>query len=236
MSVQLIVIAVLAAVTSPTAVAAVLLILNQPHPVRLLTGYVVGSFVMSMLIGFALVAGLAATTLFAPRRHEASPVLDIALGLLILLSAAWLRSPRSDDVRRRAAARRARRRAETRARRGDRPSRSAQVLTSGSVGLVAALGAAMHLPGLLYLAGLGEIAQTGTSRLHALVLLLFFNLVMLAPIELPLAGYVLAPARTRSAIGRMDTYIRTHRTEGLLVGSLLAGGYLLVIGIVELLS
>ncbi len=236
MSLQLIVLAVLAAITSPTAMAAVLVILNRPHPVRLLTGYVAGSFVMSMLIGLALVAGLAATSLFSPHRRQGAPALDIALGLLILVSVAWLRSPRSDGVRRRAAARHARRRAEKRGRRGDRPSRTTQVLAGGSVGVVAALGAAMHLPGLLYLAGLGEIAQREPSTASAFVLLLFFNLVMLAPIELPLVGYVLAPAQTQTTIARIDAYIRAHRTEGLVIGSLIAGGYLLVSGIVEMLT
>jgi Sap, sulfolipid-1-addressing protein len=232
---QLLALAVLAAVTSPTAIAAVLLILNRPRPVRLLAGYVAGSFVMSMLIGIAVVAGLAATTLLAPRR-AGLPVLDIAIGVLILVSAAWLRSPRSADVRSRASARRARRREQRQARRADRPSRAAQILASGSIGLITALGAAMHLPGLLYLAGLGTIAHANVSTAHAILLLLVFNVVMLTPIEIPLAGCLVAPDRTREALDRIDTFARDHRTEGFLLGSVLAAGYLIISGIAGLVA
>jgi MFS family permease len=233
---QLIPLAVLAAITSPTAIAAVLVILNRPHPRGLLVGYVVGSFAMSMLIGIAVVAGLAATSLLAPRHGASLPVLDIALGALILVSAAWLRSPRSAEVRRRAATRHARRRSERQARRGDRPSRAAEVLATGSVGLVTALGAAMHLPGLLYLAALGSIAHANLGTVHGIVVLVLFNLVMLIPIELPLFGYIVAPDRTRDAVERFDAYIRDHRTEGLLLGSMLAAGYLIASGIVGLVT
>jgi MFS family permease len=234
--VQLIPLAVLAAITSPTAVAAVLVILNRPHPRGLLTGYVVGSFAMSMLIGIVVVAGLAATSLLTPRHGASLPVLDIALGVLILISAAWLRSPRSAEARRRASMRHERRRAEKQARRADRPSRAAEVLASGSVGLVTALGAAMHLPGLLYLAALGTIAHASLSTVHGIVLLLLFNLVMLTPIELPLAGYIVAPEPTRDAIERVDAYIKVHRTEGILLGAILAAGYLIISGIVGLVA
>jgi MFS family permease len=233
---QLLPLAVLAAITSPTALAAVLVILNRPQPIRLLTGYVIGSFAMSMLIGLAIVGGLAASSLFAPHQRSSLPVLDIVLGVLILVSAVWLRSPRSAAVRRRTSLRHAQRQAERERRRAGRPSRASQVLTSGSLGLVTALGAAMHLPGLLYLAALANIAHAGLGTGRTVILLLLFNLVMLTPIELPLAGCLVAPARTRDTIQRFDAYIRAHRTEGLLAGSLVAAGYLIVSGIVGLAS
>ena len=94
----------------------------------------------------------------------------------------------------------------------------------------------MHLPGLLYLAGLGSIVHADLSPAHAVILLLLFNLVMLTPIEIPLVASLLAPDRTREAIERIDAYIRAHRTEGLLFGSYLAGGYLIVSGIVGLVT
>jgi Sap, sulfolipid-1-addressing protein len=232
--VQLIPLAVLAAITSPTAIAAVLVILNRPHPRRLLTGYVVGSFVMSVLIGIVVVVGLAATTLLAPRHRASLPVLDIAVGVLILVSAAWLHSPRSAEVRKRASIRHAQRRAERQARRGDRPTRTAQVLASGSIGLVTALGAAMHLPGLLYLAALGTIAHANLSTTHTLVVLVLFNLVMLAPVELPLAGSIVAPHATQDAVRRIDAYVKAHRNQGILLGSILAAGYLILAGLLTL--
>lgn len=233
---HLIPLAVLAAITSPTSIAAVLAILRRSRAVWVLASYLVGSFVASMLIGIAIVAGLGATELLAPRHGTALPVFDISIGLLILVSAVWLRSGRSAATRRRLSEARARRRATRHASTEDGPSRASRILNSGSIGLVAALGAAMHLPGLLYLAALGTIAQADPSTSHALVLLALFNIVMLAPIELPLLGAIFAPRRTQEAVGAVDAFIRRHWTEGLLIASVIAGGYLIVIGIVGLVG
>ena len=236
MAAQLIPLAILSAITSPTAMAAVLVILSRPGALRLLSAYVIGSFLTSVLVGIAIVGGLTATGLVAPSRHSATPILDISLGMLILLSAAWLRSERSAALRRRAAELRAQRKARKVATHGQKPSRSAQILSRGSVGLVAALGVAMHLPGLLYLAALGDIAHANVSTSHALLLIILFNIVMLAPIELPLLGYIAAPDQTNRAVGGMNSFITVHRREGLLFLSVLAGGYLVVSGVVGLLA
>jgi MFS family permease len=233
---RLIPLAVLSAITSPTAIAAVLVILSRPGAARLLSAYVIGSFFASVVVGIVIVGGLNATALVAPRHHAAAPVFNIGIGTLILASAAWLRSERSAALRRRAGERRAQRRAHKAAERGDRPSRSSQILSRGSVGLVTALGVAMHLPGLLYLAALGNIAHSDVSSARALVLIVLFNLVMLAPIELPLLGYISAPDSTERAVRSVNAFITRHRREGLLLLSVLAGGYLIVSGIVGLVG
>ena len=72
MALHLIPLAVLAAITSPTAIASVLAILRRPRAVWLLASYLAGTFVASMLVGLAIVAGLGATDLFAPRHGVAT--------------------------------------------------------------------------------------------------------------------------------------------------------------------
>jgi hypothetical protein len=233
---QLIPLAVLSAITSPTAMAAVLVILRRPRPVRLLSAYVIGSFITSVVVGIAVVAGLTATSLVTPSHGAGNPIFDISIGLLILISSAWLQSERSADLRRRAAERYAERRERRAARRGHEPSRSERVLSSGSPRLVAALGVMMHLPGLLYLAALAAITNANVSFLHGLVLIVLFNIVMLAPIELPLLGAIVAPDATERTVGRANSFIKAHTREGLLGLSVLAGGYLIVSGIVELVT
>jgi hypothetical protein len=89
---------------------------------------VLGSFAISMLVGTAIVLGLAATSLFASRNGPALPSVHVGIGVLILLSAVWLRSARSAALRERAAEARARRRAKKKASRGEKPSRSAEIL------------------------------------------------------------------------------------------------------------
>jgi len=196
---------------------------------------VIGSFITSVLFGIAVVVGLTATSLVAPSHHARYPAFDIAVGVLILVIAAWLRSERSAALRRRAAARRAQRRPHKTEHKNEQPSRSAQILSSGSIGLVAALGVAMHLPGLLYLAALGEIAYANTSSAHTLLVIVLFNLVMLAPIELPLIGYIAAPQRTERVVQRVNSFVQEHRAQGLQLLSALAGGYLIVIGALGLI-
>lgn len=236
MPVRLIPLAVLAAITSPTAIAAVLVILSRPHPVRLLSAYSIGSFLTSVLVGIAIVGGLTATSVVAPSKRAANPIFDIGIGVLILLSAAWLHSERSAALRRSAAERRTQRKTRRNAGKGEKPSRSSQILTGGSVGLVAALGVAMHLPGLLYLAALGDITHANVSTAHRLVLIVLFNIVMLAPIELPLLGYITAPQETKQRVQTINSFVQRHRAAGLLLLSAVAGGYLIVSGIVGLAS
>ena len=236
MPARLIPLAVLAAITSPTAIAAVLVILSRPRPVRLLSAYVTGSFLTSVVVGIVIVAGLTATSLVAASHHAGYPIFEISIGVLILLSAAWLHSERSAALRRRASERRARRKTQKARGQGAKPSRSSQILSTGSVGLVAAIGVAMHLPGLLYLSALAEITHANVSSGRALLLIVLFNIVMLAPIELPLLGYITAPQRTEQTVRTVNSLIQEHRAEGLLLLSALAGGYLIVSGVIALTS
>ena len=92
----------------------------------------------------------------------------------------------------------------------------------------------MHLPGLLYLAALGNFAHQNVGTSHGLLLIVVFNIVMLAPIELPLLCYIVAPRRTEEAVRSVNSFINEHRWKGLLLLSVVAGGYLIVSGIVGL--
>ena len=53
---------------SPTAIAAVLVILHRPHPVRLLAAYLAGSFLASLTVGALILAGLTASGIFSAAR------------------------------------------------------------------------------------------------------------------------------------------------------------------------
>ena len=216
--------------------AVVLVILRRPRPVRLLSAYVIGSFVTSVLVGIAVVAGLNATSLGARKKGAAISIFDISIGVLILVSAGWLHSERSAAMRQRAVDRLARRKAQKNSRSGHKQSRSSRILSSGSVGRLATLGVVMHLPGLLYLAALGYIAHLKVSTSDGLLLIVLFNIVMLTPIELPLLGYIVAPQRTEETVQSANSFINEHRADGLLLLSVVAGGYLIVSGIVGLVD
>jgi hypothetical protein len=72
------------------------------------------------------------------------------------------------EVRRRAVARRGRQLAK----RGGQPSASARIINRGSVALLLALGAAMHLPGLLYLDALAKLSHQNQSTSRTVFALL----------------------------------------------------------------
>ncbi|HEY2202318.1 MAG TPA: GAP family protein [Solirubrobacteraceae bacterium] len=231
---QLIPLAVLSAITSPTAIAAVLVILSRPNPRTLMTAYVVGSFIASVSIGIGLVALLKSSHVFTQRQTSSRPTFEIVVGVIILISELWLSSARSEAVRRRSSEWLAARRQRKAERSGGKPSRSARILGKGSVGLVAALGVAMHLPGLLYLVALSEIAGAHLGRAETVLVLIAFNLVMLAPIELPWLGCILDPKETQRRVTSIDDFIRRHQRREALIAGAVAGGYLVISGIAGL--
>jgi hypothetical protein len=231
---QLIPLAVLAAITSPTAMAAVLVILSRPRPIALLTAYVVGSFTASVLIGLGAVALLRSSHGFTVSHSTSRPTFQITVGVIILISEAWLSSTRSEAIRQRSTEWLAERRQRAVERSAERPSRSAEILNEGSVGLVAALGVAMHLPGLLYLVALADMAAAKLSPPDTVIVLIAFNLLMLAPIELPLLGCILSPDATQRRVKAIDDYIHSHRRRELLIVGALTGGYLIVSGALAL--
>ena len=233
---QLTALAILAAITSPTAIAAVLVILHRPHPVRLLAAYLAGSFLASLTVGALILAGLNASGIFGARSSTATPILDIVIGAVILTSAAWLSSERSMEVRRRAVARRERHRAAQLAKRGGQPGASARIINRGSVALLLALGAAMHLPGLLYLDALAKLSHQNQSTSRTVLALFIFNVIMLAPLELPLAGFVLDAPRTEQMVTALNSFIRQHRRSGLLAACVAVGGYLVLSGVIALIG
>jgi hypothetical protein len=214
--------------------AAVLVILGRPNPRALMTAYVVGSFIASLLIGIGVVALLRSSDVFTERQSSSRPSFEIVVGVIILISEVWLSSARSAAVRRRSSEWLAARRHRKAERSAGKPSRSAQILSRGSVGLVATLGVAMHLPGLLYLVALSEMAAANLGRAETVLVLIGFNVVMLAPIELPLVGCILDPDATQRRVKAIDNFIRRHQRRELLIGGALAGGYLVIGGILEL--
>ena len=214
--------------------AAVLVILSRPNPRALMTAYVVGSFMASVAIGGAVLVLLKTSHAFTGPHSSSRPAFDIAVGVIILISEAWLSSARSAAVRQRSSEWLAARRERKAQRAGSRPSRSAQILNQGSTGLVAALGVAMHLPGLLYLVALGDMAASSLSTAETVLVLVGFNLVMLSPIELPLLGCIVDPEATQRRVKAIDDFIRSHQRRELLIVGALTGGYLVVSGVVAL--
>src|SRR4051794_39413550 len=190
-----------AAAFYPTLLAGVIIILARPRPVRLLAAFLAGGMTMSILIGLFLLGALEGSGL-ADRSQQATPVgLTIGVGLLSLGVAYALatgREKRFTDAR-----------ARRRARRPAKPAKTPlaeRYIQKGSAPVAFALGIVLNLPGAWYVAALSEMSSAGYPTSTDLLLIVAFNLIMFALIEIPLVTYLLAPERAEALVARINTW------------------------------
>jgi hypothetical protein len=214
----------------PTLLAISLVLLNTPQPRPMLLGYLAGALTASIASGLAIVLVLDDTGAVDDARPTVSPVIDVAAGALVL-GLGWLVHTR------RLEALRDRRRAAHPRRAPKGPSWSSRVLSRGSVSL--AFGVAMVLsiaPGLFYLVALKDIAAAGYGPLVAVVLVVVFNVVQFALIELPLVAFAISPEGTTARVDRLNAGLRSHaRAIGTGV-CLFVGLYLVARGVAGLVT
>jgi hypothetical protein len=97
-----------------------------------------------------------------------------------------------------------------------------------------AAGALYSAPGAYYLAGLALLAKQNVSATTNVLVILGFNLIQFALIELPLLGLVLTPDRTRSLTEKLNDWMTAHRRIVIVCLSGAIGSYLLISGISDL--
>jgi hypothetical protein len=203
-----------------TPLAVIYALLLAPRPARLLLAYVVAGVVVSLVAGIAIVAGVHVS---APSGPESTvrQVADLGLGLTALAYAVasavgwappWLgtREPR----------------------RGSWTAR----LRNPSVALAATAGALTNLPGVLYLAGLVAILQTGPSFADGVVQVLVYNaLRFLVPVAVLLA-VVVDPDRTRRQVDAVRAWGSRHSRNLTIALAAVVGLYLTGKGLSGLLG
>lgn len=221
----------LLAALNPTLVAASTLMMLLPSPVKLMFGYLLGALMTSITLGLVIVFSLEGSGTVSTTERTLSPLATLLLGACALGGAAWVKTGTRDRVR----ARRSRRRAREHER-DKGPPRWQRALSRGSPRITFAVGALLTLPGASYLAGLSHIHQRGYATAETVALVVAFNLVMMALLEIPLAMFLIAPEWTPKAIDRCKTWVTGH-TEILAVTVLSVLGTLLVIkGVTELIA
>ncbi len=229
----------LAAAVSPAIFAAVALILTRPRPMAPLAAYYAGALTLSVCAGMALVAGLGQTHL-ADSKSGFGPALNFSIGGLALLAAWWVwtgrAARRKAELKARSERRRERKHPDAEpARAPDRDPWMQRVLDRGSLPLAFLVGVIMNLPGGFYLVALKDIAQGHHRTGGELALVIGFNLVMLAPIEVPLVLYLVRPEQTLAALGRFSAWLDIHSRDVVVGVATLAGAYLVLRGTLEIL-
>ncbi len=117
---------------------------------------------------------------------------------------------------------------------GEKKKPLAERLLSGSAPLAFLAGVAFNFPSIRYIDAIKEIVVADVSRHEQILAILLFNVLMLSPAIVPLGALVVHPTGTRSAITRIDAWMRAHAR--LLLTAVLAvlGLYMLVKGILAL--
>lgn len=214
----------LAAALNPTLVAASTLMMLLPNPRRLMLGYLLGALMTSITLGLVIVFSLEGSDAVGTTENALSPAATIALGGISLAAAFVVATGRHQRV----AARR-------RARKQDKgPPRWQRALARGSARTTFVVGALLTLPGASYLAGLGRIDKLNYSTPETVLLVVAFNLVMLALLEIPLLGFAIAPSWTVGAVDRAKAWIARHGRRSTVTALIALGTLLVIKGLIEL--
>lgn len=203
MLITVLVMAVAVAV-EPFRIGMTVLMLNRPRPALQLLAFLSGAFAMGMTVGlvvlFLLRRALTGSTYFTV------PKVQILIGFLALAVAvavavdipgrlgshpAWLATP------------------------GQRFLRGHSLSVAGIAGL------SIALPSVDYLAALAVILASGAAAPAQIAMLLMFNVVAFALVELPLLAYSLAPETTARSMKALHNWIRSRRRRevALLLGA-----------------
>jgi hypothetical protein len=219
---------------NPTLLAAVTLMLLLPNPKRLMLGYLLGAYTASMSVGLAIVFALHDSEFASTSKSTLSPLEDVVVGLLLLLVAAVLATDRDRPLRER----RERRKNEKREQAGgeEREALPMRLLGRGSPRISFVVGLLLSFPGVSYLAGLTHIHKLDAAAVPTALLVIAFCLVQQLLLEVPLAGYFIAPEKTAEKVKGFRAWLgRNGRQAGIIVAAVL-GALVLIRGIAGLVS
>ncbi|MCX2715901.1 GAP family protein [Mycolicibacterium sp. J2] len=192
----------------PFRIGMTVVMLNRPRPQLQLAAFLAGGFTMGLSVG-AVVLFLLESHL--PTAHFTLPRVQIVIGTLALLAAVLVTAtPGSARVA---------------------PTWLTRWLQGRSLWAAGFAGLGIALPSVDYLAALAVIASSGTGASNQLAALIAFNVVAFALVEIPLAAYLVAPAKTTATMAALNDWVKARRrTE---VAALLAavGVVLLVAGL-----
>lgn len=224
----------LVAMFNPTLLAAVTLMLLLPNPKRLMLGYLLGAYTASISLGLVIVFALPESSATSTSKSTLSPAEDIVVGSLLLLIAAVLATDRDRPLRER----RERRKSQKQARSGEAEKEALpmRLLGRGSPRIAFVVGLLLSFPGVAYLTGLNHIHKLDVAAPLTALLVLAFCLIQQLLLEVPLAGYLVAPEKTAERVARFRSWLaRNGRQAGIIVAIVL-GALVLIRGIAGLVS
>jgi hypothetical protein len=202
----------LVAAIAPSTLLIVAGLLNLERPVRNASIFLVAAAIVTLAVGFAVVAVLKGTSIDdSPKHPTGPPVLDLIVGVAILVFAALVaRRPPHEPK--------------------EKPDQREMRLL-----VIVGLGLFMGSPSPLYLASLHSIAKGNPSQAAAVVDVLVIAAIVLLAAELPLALYLFAPQRTAAILKASNAWFARNGRVLALSAAGIVGCYFVVSGIVDLL-
>ncbi len=208
-----------AASVYPPAVAAVIA-LGRGSDVRLRVVLLVAAALITVFATGALMLLLITDAGLTGSHHRtAGAGLEIAIGVVLLGLAYWLRRPR----------------AESSTAKPSGPSKTARYLESRH--LVLTLGFILYVvPSPIYLAAVKVVADAHVSTSAELADLAVITVVMLWMIELPMVMLIFFPVRAAATLEGVNAWFAHHGRTLAVVIAAGVGLYLIVAGVAHLLS
>jgi len=217
------------AMVNPTLVAATTVMLLLPSPKKLMLGYLLGAMLTSVTIGLVIIFALKDSSVPSSAKTTANPVVDFAVGGILLIIGIVLGTDRDRRLRERRAQRKSREEEH-------KTPRWQQALSKGNPRITFCVGALLTLPGASYLAALDSIRKLHYGTVGNVLLVLLVNVIMLTLIELPLICFAIAPEWTPVAIERVKAALRRHGHTAAFIGATAIGLLLILQGLVTVIS
>lgn len=212
----------------PLLLVVVVLALHTDHALKILCWFWLGGMLTTVAVGCALVFALQDSSLMNGSKLPSAPWIDIVVGALALLAAAVLRR-----VGRRTALR------DPEPEQPKKKSRSSEwverlVESGGPLAFVGGIVASI-LPAPLALIAMADIAQLGYSTGATVLAIVGFYLVMFTFVELPIAGFVVAPEWTRAKADQFNAWLSRNLVALGMWGLTIVGVFEIVRGVVTAL-
>ena len=203
----------LAISVEPFRIGMTVLMLNRPRPALQLLAFLCGGFAMGLTVGLVVLFVFRRALLGS--RHFTLPNVQILIGVLALLGAVVVAASGRWDFRPRVLARPAQR-----------------LLNGPSLVVAGVAGLGIALPSVDYLAALAVILASRAGTLTQVGLLVMFNVVAFAFVEIPLLAYLLAPKATVTWVAALHDWIRARRRAEVAIVLAAVGSVALTVGLV----
>jgi hypothetical protein len=105
-----------------------------------------------------------------------------------------------------------------------------RVLRGHSLSVAGIAGLSIALPSVDYLAALAVILASGAAALTQVAVLVMFNVVAFALVEIPLLAYLLAPTATATSMTALLDWIRSRRRRDVAILLAVVGCAFLTVG------